>query len=557
MPEIIIYTNDGDCANGVAEIQPFTTGDATNEWTLRFNNGTDFYEVDTVSMRVGHVNGLPDSNYISAFKWSDRKGTESTANIVVAAGVPTLTLTPAPAGGSVGTDGVYILRGPELNGAITSIQVLNTGSFDTRTGYTATPVLEIDRTRAGSYSVGSNTPTAQVSYLDAIYSNSPSGTSFALATATLGQDSTDLQALVGNAALFTADNAGYVTLPFSGSPQVSSLVLTGNFSISFKMVSLFPKSGLETIFQGSSYPSGQQYTRSMRMYATTTSWSMTLTNTSEVTSDFVAGGYNINAIDSDKEYDYVISRTGSTWNVAVSREGASVTSGSSTGWTDDVPVTTIGVGLRGIIRNVTFRQGSTVVASYAGGGADIGDWVDTSGGTSFSATSVSGLAEFTGQGSGRNITGTTLVSGGSGFQFSPIVALNSLGTVVPSASNTAVLPTFKALGNWPEYQLPFMRDESGNDIIAATTLSPYSDGDINGSAQFNHSTLVIRPETVASAALAKSTSDPTKWTGTMDPINAYTNARLSLRNSTQLDLQIRGDGRTLFQGQLTILNKMT
>jgi hypothetical protein len=42
----------------------------------------------------------------------------------------------------------------------------------------------------------------------------------------------------------------------------------------------------------------------------------------------------------------------------------------------------------------------------------------------------------------------------------------------------------------------------------------------------------------------------------MNPINAYTTSRLSLRNSTQLDIQIRGDGRTLFQGQLTILNKI-
>ena len=102
-----------------------------------------------------------------------------------------------------------------------------------------------------------------------------------------------------------------------------------------------------------------------------------------------------------------------------------------------------------------------------------------------------------------------------------------------------------------------MSDESSTDIIAATTLSPYSDGEITSSVEYDDSTLIIRPETVASANLLKSTSDPTKWTGTMDPINAYTNARLSLRNSTQLDLQIRGDGRTLFQGQLTILNKMT
>jgi hypothetical protein len=98
-----------------------------------------------------------------------------------------------------------------------------------------------------------------------------------------------------------------------------------------------------------------------------------------------------------------------------------------------------------------------------------------------------------------------------------------------------------------------MRDESGNDIIAGTTLSPYSDGSITGTTQYDHSTLVVRPETVATASLVSSGLD---WIGTMDPINNYVNSRLSLRNSTQLDLQIRGDNRTLFQGQLTILNKI-
>jgi hypothetical protein len=104
-----------------------------------------------------------------------------------------------------------------------------------------------------------------------------------------------------------------------------------------------------------------------------------------------------------------------------------------------------------------------------------------------------------------------------------------------------------------KYEFPFKRDESGNDIIAATTLSPYSDGEVDTAAQYDHSTLVIRPETVATASLTQSGTD---WVGTMDPVNAYVTERLALRNSTQLDLQIRGDGRTLFQGQLTVLNKI-
>ena len=111
MPEITIYTNDGDCANGVAEINPFTVGDTTNDWTLKFvNEDGDFYSPSNVTMRVGHTNGLPDGTYNNAFKWVDRADNESTGSISVSSGVPTLSFNTNPAGGVVGTNGVYILR---------------------------------------------------------------------------------------------------------------------------------------------------------------------------------------------------------------------------------------------------------------------------------------------------------------------------------------------------------------------------------------------------------------------------------------------------------------
>jgi hypothetical protein len=52
----------------------------------------------------------------------------------------------------VGTNGVYILRGPQLNGAITSIQVLNGGS-----GIPNNSILNlnIDGTRLGRVGDGS------------------------------------------------------------------------------------------------------------------------------------------------------------------------------------------------------------------------------------------------------------------------------------------------------------------------------------------------------------------------------------------------------------------
>jgi hypothetical protein len=334
MPEITIYTNDGDCANGVAEINPFTVGDATDEWTLKFNNGTDFYSPSNVTMRVGHTNGLPDGTYNNAFKWVDRADNKSTGSISVSSGVPTLSFNTNPSGGVVGTNGVYILRGPDLDGAITSIEFLSNGLGETQS------------------------------------SGWPSNNRFGL------------------------------------------MIDGGN---------LYPSRG-----------------------------------------------------------------------------------------------------------EVTTPDGSGT--SYAMGYAD------------FNSTTGVGQTSI-------------VVNGGLGFPVEPVVGL---ATSPPSAygffNGTGYFPpTFRAIGNWAKYEFPFKRDESGNNIIAATTLSPYSDGEVTGTTQYDHSTLVIRPETVATASL---TSSGLNWVGTMNPINAYTTSRLSLRNSTQLDLQIRGDGRTLFQGQLTILNKI-
>jgi len=334
MPEITIYTNDGDCANGVAEINPFTVGDST-DWTLKFNDGNDFYSPSNVTMRVGHTNGLPDGTYGNAFDWFDRANNQSTGSITVSSGVPTLSFNTDPVGGVVGTNGVYILRGPNLDGAITSIEILVAGNGETSSDWAGTSQgLSIDGTNLFVSKFGTQ-PSIQV------MNESPSGTAYAVAYATIN----------------------------------------------------------------------------------------------------------------------------------------------------------------------------------ATGGA----------------------------------SSVVLVEGGLGFSVPPRVRLVQL--VANSAYNLLgeYNPVFYAKGNWAKYEFPFKRNESGNDIIAATTLSPYSDGEVTGTAQYDHSTLVIRPETVATASLTSSGLD---WVGTMNPVNAYTTARLSLRNSTQLDLQIRGDGRTLFQGQLNILNKI-
>jgi len=346
MPEITIYTNDGDCANGVAEINPFTVGDATDEWTLKFNNGTDFYSPSNVTMRVGHTNGLPNGTYNNAFKWVDRTDNKSTGSISVANGVPTLSFDTDPLGGVVGTNGVYILRGPDLDGSVQSATVTYPGKY-----------LQF------------GAPTVKI--------------------LTLEND------LPGSPAIIQVGVYGQVTIQTPPTGPLTKYIW----------------------FQG-------YYTGALTVL--------------EAGSGFSSNRSIISPTDTSKKW---LSRT-------------------------------------------TDPSGSTIVVDNFEDGAKA------------------------------------------------VVAVKV---------------------NAPEYEFPFKRDESGNDIIAATTLSPYSDGEVTGATQYDHSSLVIRPETVAIASLTQSGTD---WVGTMDPINAYTTARLSLRNSTQLDLQIRGDGRTLFQGQLTILNKI-
>jgi hypothetical protein len=528
MPEITIYTNDGDCANGVAEINPFTVGDATDEWTLKFNNGTDFYSPSNVTMRVGHTNGLPDGTYSNAFKWFDRADNQSTASIGVSSGVPTLSFDTNPVGGVVGTNGVYVLRGPQLDGAITSIQVVDGGSFDTEDGYSTQPVLEIDGSRPGSYTTG---PGALK--LDSQYSLSPSGNALALATGNIDATSSDLASLIGNSMYFSGGGVGLGSIAR----------FSGNFSVSFKWVSFFPQSNYETLMQGSYNVSGQPYDRTILFYKDNSGFVVSMNYPNVTGPNF--SGIDLGLIEDDNEYDVVLSRSGGTWSLTISRNGSVVTSDTSSGTTDDFAVGNLGLSLEGIMRDVNLNG----IHSYVGGGAELSDWTDSIG--TNNATIVNGV-EYTGQGSGLKISSTTLVTGGSGFLSEPIVTLNGQGTVIP-ASGTAILPSFKAIGNWAKYEFPFKRDESGNNIIAATTLSPYSDGQVTDVTEYDHSTLVIRPETVATASLTQSGTD---WVGTMNPVNAYVTERLALRNSTQLDLQIRGDGRTLFQGQLTVLNKI-
>lgn len=297
MPTITVFTDDDNLANNVAEYKPFTVGDATDAWTLKFHNGTSFFAPSGVSMMVGHVNGLPNGTYNSAFTWTDRYDNDYTSNITISGGIPSISGTPTN-GSVIGGSGVYILNGEE--------------------------------------------PT------------------------NVGQ--------IENAAI-------------------------------------------------------------------------------------------ANSVDVD--------------------------SGTS------VKLTATGAG-RGFAGRIS--------------------------------RAAAGTGPF-----------DTIVTITKGADYTPATDINSGSALISFDVKS------------PRYQVPFLSATSGLNIIAATTLSPFSDGEIQDTTEFNSSTLVIRPRDIATASLSQSGTD---YVGTMNPINDYVTARLALRGSTQIDLQIFGDNQMLFQGKLTILNKI-
>ena len=115
MPAVTIYTNP--LSPGTAQMPVFAAGDSQN-WSLRFNDGQNFYNPTGVSMNIGYLRGLPDATYASAFKWVDRMNNQHVGSFAIASGIPSaLTWDESPIGAS-GNFGAWLLKGrtPPSNG---------------------------------------------------------------------------------------------------------------------------------------------------------------------------------------------------------------------------------------------------------------------------------------------------------------------------------------------------------------------------------------------------------------------------------------------------------
>ena len=404
MPTITVFTDDENLANNVAEYKPFTVGDATDAWTVKFNNGSSFYAPSGVSMKVGHVNGLPDGTYNDAFLFVDRFNNRYRNSITVSSGVPNL-----------GAFGTFKLRR----------SVNNPFSVDIPYGASAAVVQK------------------------ALNDTSNGGIS--------------------------ADTYDAIVTRNSINEYEINKTLTGKSDVIGELTNFPSSSSITNISAG--FPHRVDV--------------ITIINTGTAPTQPYIGSNGVYIL---KGFNPPIDVRGRIGNI-----------GLLTGGAYDSAVGTVAF---------------TATGTGSGFGANA---VESSG----------------------TLTNLTLQAAGSGYSNGTIVTASNSGT------RTAVMG-FDILDN-PSYQVPFMDEASGMNILAATTLSPSSTGEIQDVTEFNDSSLIIRPRDIATASLSQSGTD---FVGTMNPINNYVLARLALRGSTQIDLQIFGNNQMLFQGKLTILNKI-
>ena len=115
MPLLTVYTDP--LRPGICQTPIFTVGDSQN-WSLLFNDGSNFYNPTGVSMKIGCIKGLPDATYSNAFQWVDRMNNQHTGSFVISSGLPgSLTWDEAPIGFD-GDSGAWLLSGrvPPSNG---------------------------------------------------------------------------------------------------------------------------------------------------------------------------------------------------------------------------------------------------------------------------------------------------------------------------------------------------------------------------------------------------------------------------------------------------------
>jgi hypothetical protein len=144
-----------------------------------------------------------------------------------------------------------------------------------------------------------------------------------------------------------------------------------------------------------------------------------------------------------------------------------------------------------------------------------------------------------------SISGISMTAAGSGYRSSPQVFFDS-----DSGSGASASADIETVDN----DVCYKSEDASSEILSAVSVVPYSSGrSYNSAIKYDHALCLIKPRIVADATLSLVSS---QWEGTMNPVNDWVLAMLAFRRSVTLDLQIFGDGRMLYMGGLTILNKI-
>lgn len=108
MPALTVFTNP--LSPGLCQLATFNVGDDPN-WSLSFNNGSNFYNPGGVTMNIGYIRGLGNFAYSSAFQLVDRMNNTHTGSFTITSGLPSsLTWDETPIG-VAGDNGAWLVRG--------------------------------------------------------------------------------------------------------------------------------------------------------------------------------------------------------------------------------------------------------------------------------------------------------------------------------------------------------------------------------------------------------------------------------------------------------------
>lgn len=420
MPAIIIYTNP--LTPGICQMPVYVVGDDQN-WSLKFNNGTNFYNPTGVTMNIGFIRGLSDVAYASAFQLVDRTNSIYTGSVTLASGLPgALTWDENPTA-VFGGNGAYIVRGRLPQSQIRKVYVVSGGS-----GLSTSPTVRFNG-GVGSNTGYGGTMTATVSAgaVTALTITNRGNRYAAFPELIISGDGTGAVAYVG--AMANGQISSVVVLA-GGSGYTAATVQVVDPEASFSTATIGGSSGVTSMVLGLA---GSGYT-SVPTIAITGGGGASATATAAlVNSTWGVSGLTVTNAGTRYATTPTVSFSGGTGSGAAAIAVVS-------GYQQVVGITPIGV-------------------PYVSGG-DVGNTtvaITGGGGTGAAATPVYGPAQgtnypiigfsVTNQGSGYTSTPTVIVTANvSGFSYSatPIIgtgALTSLMITSPGTGYGATAPT--------------------------------------------------------------------------------------------------------------------